>query len=363
MRPRKLLIPLAFLSLLVLSVRAASEAPVPKKAEEQFKNIQVLKGIPADDVFPTMQFISASLNVECDFCHVDHQNEKDDKKEEQIARKMIAMTLAIDREHFEGKHEVTCFSCHRGAEHPLATPLVASTDLPPEPEKTPAAEPPAADAVLAKYLAASGGPEALSKVSSRVMKGKLTGFGDAPVPVEVYAKAPGQRISIVKRERGESKTAFDGEHGWLGSTGRPARDMVGAENDAARIDARFALASDLKTLFGQLRTRPGEPIDGHPTVRVVARNEGAPPFEFWFDTETGLLVRQRRYVETALGRNPTEVTYADYRDVDGIKVPFRWTVARPSGRFTIQVDEMKQNVPVDDALFQKPAPPPEESPR
>ncbi|HJQ98481.1 MAG TPA: c-type cytochrome [Candidatus Polarisedimenticolaceae bacterium] len=359
MRPRKLLIPLAFLPLLVLTVRAASEAPAPKKAEEQFKNIQVLKGVPADDIFPTMQFISASLNVECDFCHVDHQNEKDDKKEKQIARKMIAMTLAIDRENFEGKHEVTCFSCHRGAEHPLATPLVASTDLPPESEKPPAGEPPAADAVLAKYLAASGGPEAIAKVTSRVMTGKLAAFGEPPVPIEVYAKAPGQRISIVKRERGESKTAFDGEHGWLGSTGRPARDMNGPENDAARIDARFALPVELKGLFAEFRSRPGEKIDGKDTVRVVARKEGAPPTDFWFDAESGLLVRQRRYVETALGRNPTEITYADYRDADGIKLPFRWIVARPSGRFTVQVDEMKQNVPVDDALFQKPVPPAE----
>jgi hypothetical protein len=362
MRLAKLLVPLSFLPLVVLAVSAAAET-APKKAEEQFKNIQVLKGIPADDLFPTMQFISASLNKECDFCHVDHANEKDDKKEKQVARKMIAMTLAIDREHFEGKHEVTCFSCHRGAEHPLSVPLVATSDLPDEPEAPPAAPPPEADAVLAKYLSAAGGSEALAKVTSRVMKGTLAGFGEAPVPVEIYAKAPGQRISIVKRERGESKTAFDGEHGWLGNTGRPARDMVGAENDAARIDARFALAKDLKSLFGQLRTRPGEPVDGHATVRVVARNEGAPPFEFWFDADTGLLVRQRRYVETALGRNPTEVTYADYRDVDGIKVPFRWTVARPSGRFTVQVDEIKQNLPVDDALFQKPAPPPEEPPK
>src|SRR5262245_31568887 len=193
MRTRKPVIPLAFLGLLVLTVRAA-DAPAPKKAEEQFKNIQVLKGIPADDVFPTMQFIAASLNKECDFCHVDHANEKDDKKAKLVARKMIAMTLAINRDNFEGKHEVTCFSCHRGDEHPLATPLVASTDLPPEPEAAPATPPPAADAVLAKYLAAAGGAEAIGKVKSRVMKGTLAAFGEPPVPIEVDAKAPGQRI-------------------------------------------------------------------------------------------------------------------------------------------------------------------------
>ena len=355
---------MAFLALLVLSVRAAETVPAPKKAEEQFKNIQVLKGIPAEDLFPTMQFIAASLNQDCEFCHVERAPEKDDKKEKQIARKMIAMTLAIDRDNFEGKHQVTCFSCHRGAERPLAVPLVASVDLPEDaPKPIDPATLPTADAVLAKYLGASGGAEALGKVTTRVMKGTLTGFGEAGVPVEIYAKAPGQRIAIVKRQRGDSKTAFDGEHGWLGNSGRPARDMVGPENDAARFDARFALPADLKGMFTELRTRPGEKIDGKDTVRVVGRNEGLPPVEMWFETESGRLVRTRRYAETPLGRNPTEVTYADYRAVDGVTVPFRWIVARPSGRFTVQVDEMQQNVPVDDALFQKPAPPPEESPR
>jgi len=72
----------------------------PKKAEEQFKNIQVLKGIPADQVFPTMQFIAASLGVECDFCHVQNAFEKDDKKPKQTARKMVEMMFAINKDNF-----------------------------------------------------------------------------------------------------------------------------------------------------------------------------------------------------------------------------------------------------------------------
>ncbi len=72
-------------------------------------------------------------------------------------------------------------------------------------------------------------------------------------------------------------------------------------------------------------------------------------------TQTGLLVRMVRYIETPLGDNPTQIDYSDYRDVDGVKVPFRWTLSRPNGRFTIQVKDVKQNVPVDDAKFAKPA--------
>jgi hypothetical protein len=65
-----------------------------------------------------------------------------------------------------------------------------------------------------------------------------------------------------------------------------------------------------------------------------------------------------RYVETPLGRNPTQIDYADYRDAEGVKVPFRWTIARPGGRTTLQVDEIQQNVPIDDAKFAKPLAPP-----
>src|SRR5260370_20590519 len=73
----------------------APAAPAGRKlAEEEYKNIQALKGIPADQVIPSMQFIAASLGVECEFCHVAHANEKDDKKPKVTARKMINMMMA-----------------------------------------------------------------------------------------------------------------------------------------------------------------------------------------------------------------------------------------------------------------------------
>ncbi len=100
--------------------------PAPKLAEEQFKNIQVLKGIPADQILPAMQFITSSLGVECEYCHVREAHglafDKDDKKPKLTARKMMQMVFAINKENFEGKREVTCYSCHRGAPNPISTP-------------------------------------------------------------------------------------------------------------------------------------------------------------------------------------------------------------------------------------------------
>src|ERR1700728_4122883 len=93
------------------SAPPAATSTGPKKAEEQFKNIQALKGIPADQLIPAMQFISASLGVECEFCHVHEKMDSDDKKPKKIARQMISMMLGIDKNNFDGRLEVTCYSC------------------------------------------------------------------------------------------------------------------------------------------------------------------------------------------------------------------------------------------------------------
>src|SRR5580704_18266489 len=107
----------------------AAPQAADKKAEEQFKNIQVLKGVPADQVIPTMQFMTASLGVECEFCHVQGAFDKDDKKPKQTARKMIEMMFAINADNFDRHREVTCYSCHHGSLEPLATPPVMTEEM------------------------------------------------------------------------------------------------------------------------------------------------------------------------------------------------------------------------------------------
>src|SRR5271154_7010493 len=113
---------------------AQSASPAaPKLAEEQFKNIKVLKGVPADQIFPAMQFITISLGVECEFCHVQGAGgklefDKDDKKQKQTARKMMEMMFAINKDNFDGHREVTCNSCHRGSTDPVGTPLVMAEE-------------------------------------------------------------------------------------------------------------------------------------------------------------------------------------------------------------------------------------------
>ena len=333
----------------------AAAAPV-KTAEQVFKNIKALQGTPADQLMPAMQFISASLGVECDFCHVQGKFESDEKPHKEMARKMIAMTLAINKDSFNGRREVTCYSCHRGANDPVGTPPVATGDEPPAHAEATApgtAATPTADQVLEKYVAALGGAEAIHKITSRVAKGSIS-FGGHESPIEVFSKAPNKRMSVTHSERGESITAFDGAAGWLGNTGRPPRDMQGAEVEAARLDADFYFATHVKEIFSQFRMGRPDKIADQPVYAVIGRREGQPPVRLYFGQSSGLLLRLVRYADTPVGRNPTQIDYADYREVDGVKVPFRWTLARPNGRFTIQIQEMRQNVPIDDEKFAKP---------
>jgi len=343
----------------------ASKSPAasagPKLAEEEYKNIQALKGIPAEQVIPSMQFIAASLGVECEYCHVAHANEKDDKKPKVTARKMINMMMAINKENFDGHREVTCYSCHRGSAKPVSTPIITDEEpRPPDGEGKKAGEAkdslPRAEQLLDKYLAAIGGAEALQKITSRVQKGTLTAFGGQHFPVDVYSKASDKRVWVMHLQGGDSVTAFDGKQGWMSVPGR-VHKMSAAENEGARIDADLYLPAHLKTLYAKFSVDSGEKIDGRDTYLVAGRNEGQPPLRLYLDKESGLLLRLVRYVETPLGRNPTQIDYTDYRDANGVKVPFRWTLARPGNRFTIQVEQVQQNVPVDDSKFVPPPPP------
>jgi len=353
-----------FVAILAAHAARPQTAPdaAPKTASEQFKNIQVLKDIPAEQLIPAMQFMSASLGVECEFCHVHGAMDKDDKKPKVTARKMITMMFAINKDNFEGHREVTCYSCHRGAADPVAIPVITNEDAAPTAETASSEKPalPAADQLLDKYLAAVGGAAALQKITSRAAKGTAT-FGGQSVAVDVYAKAPDKRLSVMHLKDGDSLTAFDGRQGWLSIPGR-THMMSAAENAAAGIDANFYFPINIKTMYDKFRVEPGEKIDGHDTYLVVGRKEGQPPLRLYFDTQTGLLVRLVRYAETPLGRNPTQIDYADYRESDGIKLPFRWTLSRPGNHFTIQVAQLQQNISIDDSKFAPPPPPPQKPP-
>jgi photosynthetic reaction center cytochrome c subunit len=196
------------------------------------------------------------------------------------------------------------------------------------------------------------------KISSRVQNGKATAFGGRQFPLEVFAKGPGKWASYLHLPPGDNATIYDGQGGWLTSPGRPVRELSGADLDFARRDPDLQFPLSAKQTFSELKLHGTEKIDGHDTFVVTGQRSDLPPIDFYFDQQTGLLVRELRYAETPLGRFPTQIDYSDYRDSGGARIPFQWTLARPGMRFVAQIEEVQNNMPIDDSKFAKPAVPP-----
>ena len=352
------------LSLFCLLIAGSSEpkaqtgAQSPgQTAEQRFKNIQVLKAIPADELIPAMQFITASLGVQCSYCHVENHFDQDDKKPKQIARKMMQMMASINDQNFDKRREVTCNTCHRGVPRPVSIPVIAEGQkflTAAEPEQQVPAGVPSPDQLVGDYIRASGGEAAIKRVSSRVMRGTAD-FGGHQVPVDVFDKAPAQRTVVTHLPNGDNVVAFDGQQGWTYSPGRPPRPMPASELEGARIDADLQFPLHLKEQFTELRAGRPESIAGHETYQLIALSHGHPSARLYFDQQSHLLVRMLRYSDSPLGLNPVQIDFSDYRAVDGVQVPYRSTVARPGGQFAIEATEVKQNVPIADDKFTRPA--------
>jgi photosynthetic reaction center cytochrome c subunit len=331
----------------------------PGVAEAVSKNIQVLKGLSSDQLIPAMRFITASLGVECSYCHVQDHFDKDDKKPKRIARDMMRMMFAIDKDSFAGNREVTCYSCHRGSLKPQAVPSVGNELQPKPPTAAPAAAEeldvsmPTADQLIDNYIRALGGAGAIEKITSREEDGTAT-LGRQTIPIEVFDQDPDKQAVIRHLPTGDSATVFDGHAGWSSLPGRPLRDMHGADLDAARIDADLHFPLHIKQTFAELRVEYPEKVGDQEAYVISCSRVGQPLTKLYFDKQSGLLERLIHFAESPLGLVPTQIDYEDYRIVDGVELPYRRTVAGPGERSIIQLEQIRQNVPIDDARFSKP---------
>jgi hypothetical protein len=358
------------LALAVIEVRAQSAglqpplAPQPK-AEEVYQNIQVLNGITADQMGPTMQLFAASLGVDCEFCHVTNRA-LDTKQAKRTAREMIRMVFALNRTTFEGRNEVTCYTCHRGSTQPAGPAPPAAADfrgLRPGNEadteqgqgQDEAGGPPP-DQLLDNYVQALGGMDALGKIASRIQKGTVTDHAGRSFGVELYSQAPDRSLQILHTPEGDVIEAFIGEAGWGKIATALPRGNQARQNeiDAARLEDQLYLATHLKQILGGLRAGSPERVGGREAYVVHATAFERVPVQFYFDRNSGNLLRLVYYTQMAFGYNPTQIDFAEYRSADGVQVPIRWTIAKVAAHFAIQIDQLQQNVPIDEVTFSLP---------
>lgn len=338
-------------------------------AEQVFKNVTVLKGIPVNQFMATMGFFSASLGENCTFCHVQEsggnwERYADDNAQKRTARGMIAMMNGINKTYFAGRRALTCYSCHRGGDRPRVTPNLAELYGPPlteEPDtmQAPGAKAPSADSVLDKYIEALGGAQRLASLASFVAKGTFQGYGEQKRPLEIFAKAPNQRSIVVHGIAADSTTTFDGRVGWIAAptTERPlpVLDLTGGDLDGARLDAILSFPARIKQALSQWRAGFPGFIDDRPVQILQGSSDGRYPTNLYFDRKTGLLVRLVRYTDSPVGLSPTQIDYDDYRDVAGLKMPFHMTVTWLDGRSEIALTDVQPNATVDASKFTRPA--------
>jgi hypothetical protein len=317
----------------------------------------------------TMGMFSAALSLNCIDCHTAESVGTWDRFADETplkvtARRMIAMVNAINKENFKGVRSVTCYTCHHGDLKPKIIPNLAAQYA------TPVEDPneievfrlpggPTADQVFDKYFRALGGTQRLAALSSFSGKGTFIGFEteQTKVPFEIFAKAPAQRATIVHMAVGDKVTVFDGKAAYISGSDKPIPLMTlsGGNLEGGRLDAILSFPSQLKQAYAQWQVG-ATAIDDKEVIVLRGTNPRQSPVNFYFDDASGLLVRVVRFVDTAVGRVPTQIDYSDFREVAGVKMPFKWIVTWTNGQSTTELTEMQPNVQIEAARFARPAP-------
>jgi len=188
---------------------------------------------------------------------------------------------------------------------------------------------PKPEALLDKYLAAIGGADALKKVTSRIQRGTITAFGNQKFPIDIFEKAPNQRVSVVRRKDMESFTGFDGKSRLDDRPGH-VRMMTAQESDGAQMDADIAFAAHLSAMFSKLEVSDGDEIVVAPVGWLLAGGKANLTFVSFSIKQSGVLLRMVSLYGLAAG---TEFRYRSTSNrlprFRWRQIPFRWTQARP----------------------------------
>ncbi len=354
---------------------AALGTPDSVKAEDYYKNIQVLKGVPANQIVPMMEYMRSALGgIRCQYCHnAPPDFAGDDKPQKQTGRKMLQMVMDINKNTFGGGVTVTCYTCHRGSTDPVSVPAIPEpTEEKPAAAQSKAPALPAADAIVAKYIDALGGEQALRKVTSRVVTGTLDigevggadGTKASQPPFELDAKAPNLTVLFSRDPKNMVASGFDGTAAWLQNGVGKVAEASGPQLARAKRTADFYEPLDLKKEYFHMTVSGIEKIGDRDAYKVIALPQGELPVELYFDTQNGLLLRKILIDPNPVGEDPTNIDYGDYRATpSGVKFPYtlKSYSLPPNSRgagITMHIQNIQENVPIDNSKFAKPAPKP-----
>lgn len=358
---------------LALASRAVAQEK-PKTAGEVFKNVttSTLKGLTVDEFMGSMGVMAAALGWDCADCHTGAGTDKvvweADTPRKVLARKMTEMVAVINKTNFGGAPMVSCWTCHHGRDIPATTIALDTLYGPPNDERddiVPKDPQPqiSAEQVLDRYIQVLGGAQKLAGLTSFIATGTQEGYVDVKGggQFQIFAKAPDQRTVQIRfpdaPDRGDQTRSYNGHVGWV-TTPRALLgeyEVFGGELDGLKLDAELSFPGQIKQVLTNLRIGYNDSIDGKEVQVVQGTGSRGLLATLFFDKQTGLLVRLIRYSRSPIGRVPTQVDYYDYRDVDGIKFPFKYKFSWLDGRDSFTITSVKINVPIDESKFGKPS--------
>jgi hypothetical protein len=354
------------------STRPQEIAPAPvKTASQAYKNVHVLRDVAAPDWIPTMQFISGSLGVSCEFCHTIGKFESDSKDTKRTARAMISMTAAINRDHFGGEPTVTCNTCHQGLIRPNAVPAVWNKSdselsaykqalqavLDRENAATAVATPaspatasyPDASTVLARYRQAVGADQVISWNSLRVAGVASAQAAKGAFKFAVYFVLPDKMlIGDSVPEGPQPRLIVNGDRAWAVTA--QGRKMLPADQ-TERVVSQARLFAPVKIAELPSMRTTGLVKAGDRSLYVIEWRVPKVVTRAYFDSVSGLLSKTREETDTPLGTMVIETLFEDYRTVDGAKLPFRITGLFMEDRIQYTITDARKNAFIDPALF------------
>jgi len=223
-----------------------------------------------------------------------------------------------------------------------------------------------ADDIIEKGIAAGGGREALAKVTSRATTGTMTVTtpgGDVAGTIEVLNQAPNKTQTIITLDlsaTGAGKMTidqrFDGTNGYASNSMQGETPVTSSQIDTQRNAIFPSPFLDYKERGTKIALTGKEKIGDKDAYVLLVTPAKGPASRLWVDATTYLPVKTTTTVETAeVGTVEQTILLSDFRQVDGLTVPFKVVGSSAIQTFTVVVTKVEHNVNVDPARFAKPA--------
>jgi hypothetical protein len=313
-------------------------------AEKVFKNITTMKGAKASDIIPSMHFISASLNVKCEFCHAGQDFASDAKGPKHAAREMIEMQREINAKNFGGRNQVTCATCHAGHTHPIPVPPVEGATV--RAQRSADVKP---GDVLAAYGKAVNA-DAAKSISGLHLQGTNLSMG---VKSDVSGSySAGKFTYTTKTPKGDQRQGFNGTMGWITN-----------ENGVQQFPAVYGmLFLNEKLIFTGPDSLPKltglggatATIDGKDMLVITGTEEDKTRVTLYFDKKSGLLSRTMFSYPSILGNLAQTNDYSNYRKVGGVLLPTKIINHATDGDQVQEFHSVKVDNAIDATVFDPP---------